>query len=511
MWKRLLAFFNQLRSAVLLPCRHKLKWNLLLILLSTSIPFLGWRHWLLTVPKPLPQLSAVAGDGSNIFQDGTYYEVSVPPTGSAQYLSADYRLWIPKGVKNLRGLIVRQHRCDYDSPREMTIGLNYANDLQWQALALKYQFALLGTKLPIDYQSKNRYSDDPCNSWSLINRGSEKAFLIALQKFSQKSQHPELVKIPWVLWGYSGGADWSIQMAKKYPERTIAVVLARGGAVNISDSVPSLMLASKISPRLLKVPILFAVGEKDSQHIEEGIELPKKVFERYRKAGAIWAIAEEPDTGHETADTRLLAIPFLDAMLRERLRVRDGKLNPVDATQGWLGNLTTHAIVPLKEYKGDPLEAVWLPNEETARKWKSYVTPLTLWEQVRYKLCSSKKLGVLVGAPYLNESCRPNKISPTQKPNAPTDVRAKRTGEAAIALTWKFTPDLENGLPPFRIYRDNSLIATLQGQGYDGGDVPVPPNVVLEFRDKKATANSTYSVSAFNELGESVSQSTQIQ
>jgi hypothetical protein len=171
---------------------------------------------------------------------------------------------------------------------------------------------------------------------------------------------------------------------KKYPERTIAVVLARGGAVRISDSVPSLMLTSKISPGLLKLPILFAIGEKDS-HMEEAIELPKKVFERYGKAGASWAIAEEPDTGHETADTghetadtRLLAIPFFDAMLHERLRARDGKLNPVDATQGWLGNLTTHAIVPLKESKGNPLEAVWLPNEETSRKWKSYVTPLTL-------------------------------------------------------------------------------------------------------------------------------------
>jgi hypothetical protein len=104
----------------------------------------------------LPQISTVTGKRDNILQDGTYYEASVPPTGSAQYLS----------------------------------------------------------KLPIDYQSKNRYPDDPCNSWPLINRGSEQAFLMTLHKFSQKSQHPELVRIPWVLRGYSGGADWSIQMKK---------------------------------------------------------------------------------------------------------------------------------------------------------------------------------------------------------------------------------------------------------------------------------------------------------
>jgi hypothetical protein len=484
---------------------NKIKMTILFFVLFASYLFFEQRKWLLNVPKPLPQNLVTVNDKTNANRYGSYYEVSIPPTGAAQYISADYRLWIPKGVKTLRGIIVKQHGCGGDS--SMALGLNYANDLQWQALALKHRLALLGTKYPTDYETKNRYPDDPCNSWALIDRGSEKALLMAIHKLSQNSRHPELAKLPWVLWGHSGGADWSIQMAKKYPERTIAVVLARGGAALVSDSTSSLILNAKISPGLLKVPVLYALGEKDP-NTEEDVELPKKIFHRYRNAGALWAIAEEANAGHETADTRLLAIPFLDAVLSKRLTAGDGTLRAVDSAQGWLGDLQTHTIAPIQAgIKGNSLEDVWLPNEETARKWQTYITTPSFWDKARYKLCSSQKINALLGTQYLADSCQPNKITPTRKPSSPINVRMTKIREKEIALTWNFKPDLENGLPPFRVYRDSSLIATLQGQGYDGADGPVPPNVVLEFRDKKATVNSTYSVSAFNKLGESIPQS----
>jgi pimeloyl-ACP methyl ester carboxylesterase len=496
-----LNYCSQVFSKLLLG--HKLRWMILFLILFASFLFYEYKKWVLNVPKPLPQYSVIVNGKTNAYLDENYYEASIPPTGSAQYISAGYRLWIPKNIKALRGIIVKQHGCGGDP--STALGLIHANDLQWQALALKHRFALLGTKYPTDYATKNRYPDDPCNSWGLIDRGSEKAFLMALRKLAQDSRHPELVKVPWALWGHSGGADWSIQMAQKYPERTIAVVLARGGAALVSDSKSSLILNSKLSSGLLRLPVLFALGEKDP-HIEEAIEIPKKVFNRYRRAGAPWAIAIEADAGHETAETRLLAIPFLDAAMSARRIASDGKLQPMNAPGGWLGNLTTHAISPIEAYKGTLLDAAWLPNEEIARKWQAYETTPSLWEQLRSRLCSRKRIGTLLGVPYLIDSCRTHKITPTRKPSAPTDVSAIKTGEAERILTWKFTPDIENGLPSFRIYRNNSLIATLQGQNYDGGDMPMPPNIVMEFQDKRATANSTYAVSAFNMLGESISQ-----
>ncbi|MEE3719412.1 hypothetical protein V2H45_21960 [Tumidithrix elongata RA019] len=388
-------------------------------------------------------------------------------------------------------MIVKQHRCGSDS------GLEYANDLQWQSLALKHQFALLGTKFPTDYQTVGRYKGDPCDSWDIIDSGSGNAFFKALRHLAQKSNHPELEMIPWVLWGHSGGADWSIEMSKKYSERTIAVVAMRCGV--------SSLLADEIESKMLRLPILLAVGAKDG-YAEECLDLPKKVFSRYRKAGALWVITSEADAGHETGDTRHLAIPYLDAILSLRLTKTSTKLRELEVNQGWLGNPTTHAIAPMGQYVGDPLEAAWLPNEETARKWQEYITPTGFWNQMRYRICSRKQLVSLLGAPHLTESCYPDKITPTRIPVAPTDVIATQVTPNETVLTWDFAPDLENGLPKFRIYRDNSLIRTLQGQEHDNDDKPEPLQVVMEFRDREATPNAIYTVSAFNTLGESVSQ-----
>ncbi len=496
-----------------LPLRVSIKWKFLciflLVALTVFLLHLGWAKWLLSVPQRLPQKSTISTGQKNSLDLGKYYETSVPPTGAAKYISADYRIWIPNGVQTVRGVIVKQHGCGGDAATEM--GLTYANDLQWQALAIKHQLALLGTKYPTDYQTVGRYPDDPCNSWAVIDRGSEDAFLKALDEFGQKSHHPELAQLPWVLWGHSGGADWAIQMSQKYPERTIASVLMRCGGVLISPSKPSQLLTSNVDPAILGVPTLFAVGEKENADLlDECLNLPKKVFSRFRKAGALWAIAVEADVGHGSTDTRLLAIPYLDSILTTRMATDSPKLRQLDEAKGWLANPITHEIVPISQYKGDPQQASWLPDQATAYKWQAYVTAPNLWNKARYSFCSNKKLVTVLGATHLTESCYPDRIFPIQKPNAPTDVRALRVSATEVVLTWDFTPDLENGLPKFRIYRNNSLISTLEGQERDGGDAPIYPHVVLEFQDKAAGVNDIYRVSAFNTLGENISQPSNI-
>lgn len=498
-----------------LPFRVNIKWRFIFIFLLTVLILLllhlGWSKWLLSIPQPLPQKSAISTGQKSSLELGDYYEMSVPPTGSAKYISANYRIWIPHGVATLRGVIVKQHGCGGDEATEM--GLAYANDLQWQALAIKHQLAILGSKYPTDYQTVGRYPDDPCNSWAVIDRGSENALLKALYEFGQKSHHPELDNLPWVLWGYSGGADWAVQMSQKYPDRTIALIAQRGGGVVISPSEPIKLLTSDINPAVLGMPVLYALGGAEAVgtvYFDEGFDIPQKVFSRFRKAGALWAIAVEADMGHGSTDTRLLAIPYLDSILTARLATDSTKLRQLDKATGWLANPVTHEIAPIKEYKGDTLQAAWLPDRETAYKWQAYVTAPSLWNKVRYSFCSSKKLLTLLGAAYLTESCYPDRVSPTREPDAPTDVRPIRIGATEVVLTWNFTPDLENGLPKFRIYRNNSLIATLQGQERDGGDAPIYPHVVLEFRDKSTGENDIYAVSAFNSLGENISQSSHI-
>jgi pimeloyl-ACP methyl ester carboxylesterase len=431
-------------------------WAILLLAISMLfIGSIGWKKWLLTRPQLLPPKATFTG--TDRILPGYYYEVSVPPSKEDDYQSADFRIWIPQDVQTIRGLIVKQHGC---GDAAAATGLDHANDLQWQALATKHQFALIGAKFPSGKQ--------PCEYWVLVNYGSGDAFLEALHAFGEQSQHPELDLVPWVLWGHSGGADWSTQILQQYPERTIAVIAARGGALTLLGS----------NPTLASIPVLFAIGEKDKLSIKELHDLPKQVFDRYRKLDAPWTLAIEAQTGHETGDTRLLAIPYLDAILTTRLPEHGDSLRPIDLDLGWLGDTVTHKIAPVSQFEGNQREASWLPDRETARKWHQYVTK--------------------------------GKIAPTRKPTVPTKVQAIKTASTAVILTWSYTPDLENGLPSFRIYRDGDLIQTFRGQDHNFGDAPDPATVLLEFQDRDAKSNSSYSVGAFNLLGENISSPIQL-
>ncbi|NJL53422.1 MAG: fibronectin type III domain-containing protein [Hydrococcus sp. SU_1_0] len=171
----------------------------------------------------------------------------------------------------------------------------------------------------------------------------------------------------------------------------------------------------------------------------------------------------------------MLAIPYFDAIATARMPQEGNQLLALNPAQGWLGNIATKEIASVDNYQGNLTETTWLPNEETARKWQEYVT---------------------IG-----------KIKPTRKPTAPNNVQATQINAQEVLITWDFTPDLENGLPSFRIYRDNSLIQTLEGQKHNFGDAPDATKIVLEFRDQQAKPGSNYTVAAFNQLGESISSS----
>ena len=488
MWKKVPMLIVRCRSSIRTLYKISLL-RFLLVFLIVIFLCLGWEKWLLSIPQPLPQQSVLFVNKNTELMDGNYYETSVPPIGNAKYSSAAYRIWIPDNIQILRGLIVKQHGCG--DPAAST-GLNHANDLQWQALASRHQFALMGTKLSV--------GDRLCDDWALLDSGSENAFLKALHHFAGKSHHTELDKAPWVFWGHSGGADWVAQMLQKYPDRTVATVLMRCGG--------STFPATTGNASVLRVPILFAIADKETVNAGECRDLAKDVFYRYRRAGAFWALALEIETGHESGNTRLIAIPYLDAILNMRLTKSQGTLRPVNEAQGWLGDPATHDIAPMNQYPGKPFEAAWLPNEGTARKWQQYVST-NAWNRLSYNICRVERFFVIHMSQHSTKNCYPDKLLPAQKPAAPTDVQATRIGKTEVILAWKFSPDLENGLPAFRIYRNGSLIKTLQGQEHNFGDAPEPPRVALEFRDE-TRKDAVYAVSAFNDLGESLSQTVQL-
>lgn len=64
------------------------------------------------------------------------YEASNQP--NERMFPANFTVWIPPGLKTVRGVIVHQHGCGEGSCKS---GLTGAFDLHWQALARKHDCA----------------------------------------------------------------------------------------------------------------------------------------------------------------------------------------------------------------------------------------------------------------------------------------------------------------------------------------------------------------------------------
>jgi len=121
---------------------------------------------------------------SDLHAEEGYIRVRHEAAAQAGELSLDatYTLWIPEGLgeKKLRGVIVHQHGCGEGASKGGQTG---AYDLHWQALARKWDFALLA---PVYHQKEK----ENCRNWCDPRNGSDAAFLKALETLAQRSGHP---------------------------------------------------------------------------------------------------------------------------------------------------------------------------------------------------------------------------------------------------------------------------------------------------------------------------------
>ena len=168
------------------------------------------------------------GFAGAIYGAGQYLKADYPASTNANELqtAVTYTLWIPDGVKTMRGIIVHQHGAGTTASIE---GSTAAYDLHWQALAQKWDCALLGPSYHV-LNEKIDLSPGGSELWFDPRRGSEKTFLNALKELAAKSGHRELETVPWVLWGHSGGGIRANVMAALHPERVAAMWLRSGSA-----------------------------------------------------------------------------------------------------------------------------------------------------------------------------------------------------------------------------------------------------------------------------------------
>jgi pimeloyl-ACP methyl ester carboxylesterase len=251
---------------------------------------------------------------------GARYFVSIPPSDGAKYKEANYAIWLPHDVGRLRAIIVHQHGCGLPAERA---GETATYDLQWQALATKWDCALMGSS----YRA-----DTACSDWCHPANGSGEAFLRAIAESAQASGHAELADVPWVLWGHSGGAEWVYRMFMQHPKRVLVLVLRSGPPFLETTYTGS-----------LETPVLHNLGVKERDHERFGKIWRKAgtLFQARRARGSFDTWAPDPESSHDCRYGRLLVIPYVDACLARHWGNQPrGQLDP---SAGWLPNGTMMA------------------------------------------------------------------------------------------------------------------------------------------------------------------------
>ena len=399
------------------------------------------------------------------------YEASTNP-GELTF-PVNYTIWIPKDVKNLRGVIVHQHGCGEGSCKS---GLTGAYDLHWQALAKKHDCALLAPS----YEQPEK---GDCQMWCDPRNGSSAAFQKCLVDLGAKSGHPELSKLPWALWGHSGGGHWAGGMVLMHPERVAAAWLRSGVPLLKANAERSTIKAHTLPDAALKVPVMCNPGTKEGVTVKDsrfgGVWAANETFfNEIRSKGGLISVAVDPLSSHECGNQRYLAIIWLDACLSARLpKIATNPLNAMPTDQVWLAPITGSEAQPMAKFSGEPLKAAWLPNEAIAKSWMQYV--------------------------------KDTLVIDSTAPSAPTNLQVKGN-----ELNWEAEADLESGLASFIIERDGKFLANLPETGKNPfgrpifqnlqySDTPSQPLVPMKYTDTKAEAGKkhTYRVITVNTAG----------
>ncbi|QIF00533.1 hypothetical protein [Roseimicrobium sp. ORNL1] len=390
------------------------------------------------------------------------YDGSTKP-GELVY-GVTYTLWVPPGVKTLRGVIVHQHGCGEGSCKS---GQTAAYDLHWQALAKKHECALLGPS----YEQPEK---ENCQLWCDPRNGSDKKFQQALTDLGKLAGHPELDTVPWALWGHSGGGTWAGSMLLMHPDR-IAAAWLRSGAPKLTAADPAALPPLTIPDASLVVPAMCNLGTKEGVTVKDGRfggvwKGVEAYFTALRSKGGLIGVSVDPNSSHDCGNQRYLAIPWFDACLTARLpeNAGDSKLQAMKNDDTQLAAPLGNAAVPATQFKDDPKTAAWLPDARVAKAWMEYT--------------------------------KDGNVSDATPPPAPTMVKFGADG----VITWEAEADFESGITAFIIERDGKEIARVpekpssvtgrpifQKNGYS--DSPTPPLAEMRFKDASAEAGKKYS------------------
>ncbi|MCB1090089.1 MAG: hypothetical protein KDL87_01060, partial [Verrucomicrobiae bacterium] len=342
---------------------------------------------------------ALWGLAVSLTRAGETFTLDLPPKPGERFLEAEFSCWIPDSETPLRAVIVHQHGCTNASPEKHP---PVTGDFHWQALARKHGCALLSPQYRVE---------SLCSDWNDPDSGSERALFDALAHIGKEADRPELAEIPWLLWGHSGGSSWSSQMIVRHPGRVLAASFRGGCHRQFGDPAFREVFASVA----LDLPLLFVWGKREtvpeSSHYVSWNPMNTMYRELRSRGGKVTRLID-PTSEHGCDNSRLVTIPFFDAVL-------------AGETPGLYLDRETFAARETDPETRTLPEAVWLPNSDVAALWQTF--------------------------------SRSGTLPPVAAPKTAPEVDAKRDETGRLILAWEVTPEIVGGLRAYRVYRDGRL------------------------------------------------------
>lgn len=298
--------------------------------------------------RVLAAIALVASPSISHGQSANTLEETVAPGNN--YDKAEFRFWHPPGASSLRGTLVLVPGSNGD-------GRAQAEDTVWQAFATRHNLAIIGCRFT-DKQHDQSFIEHYVN----VSQGSGQALLDAITRFATRSQHAELAAAPLLFWGMSAGGEFNYEFAAWKPERVAAFVVNKGG-----------IYYTALAPRATReVPALLFIGGKD---LDSRISTITGLFAVNRRAGALWALTEEPSAAHIVGRSRDLSIMFFDDVLPLRLgESASSALKPLDQKSGFIGDFKAKSYQAAAEAPATSVTTAWLPTARVARAWQAVLS-----------------------------------------------------------------------------------------------------------------------------------------
>lgn len=303
--------------------------------------------------------SIIDSFGNKIVWDGAYYDFR--DANGVQMV----KLWIPPNVEAVKGVLISGHGGGGGDSRK------FARDKNVQAFAKRLGFAVAGLH---NFPGNEIYSGGKYG-------GGAKAYFTALDLFAKMGFHPELINIPYAIYGSSNGGSTAYGFVNYAPEKALCFVS------NVaSPSYPEVPVNMA-----LKVPGVFIIGKYDALTGYSGYKFTNELMTTVLPQGALWSWAVELK-GHEDGYSFDVFVKLVEQAVKARYpkdanpKKEVVKLKMLARDEGWLvdhesWNQGLVYINSYDKYSRDKSRAGWVINEDVAFVYRSMAThfnPLNL-------------------------------------------------------------------------------------------------------------------------------------